>query len=135
MKRLLALCVALVIFASCSIDDGEDFTKVFVPVESVEIPDEFELGKIYSIEVNYLRPSTCHSFNEFYYLIEGNERIVAPINYAFEGDDCQILEDKLVKASFPFKVISTNSYIFKFWKGNDTEGKSEYLTIEVPVVQ
>ena len=134
MKRILSLGIMLVIFASCSIDDGTDYTTVFVPVESVEMPDEFEFGKTYTVEVNYLRPSTCHSFKEFYYLKENNERIVAPINYAFEGDDCQILEDKLVKASFPFKVISNGSYIFKFWKGNDTEGNSEYLTIEVPVV-
>lgn len=135
MKKFFVLCLITLLFASCSIDDdGTNFSFEILPVESVEIPDEFTLGKTYPITVSYLRPSTCHTYKEFYYLKENNERTVAPINYVFERTNCETLEDELVEATFNFIVTSNGSYIFKFWQGKDSEGESQYLTIEVPVV-
>ncbi len=136
MKKLLVLCLTLILCASCSIDDdGTSFSFEILPVESVDIPDEFELGEVYPITVSYSRPSTCHAFKEFYYLKENNERTVAPITYLFDNSDCETLEDNLVEASFNFKVTSNGSYIFKFWQGEDTDGETQYLIIEVPVVE
>jgi len=123
------------LFASCSVDDDStSFSFEILPVESVDIPDEFELGETYPITVSYLRPSTCHGFKEFYYLKENNERTVAPITYVFDNNDCETLEDNLVEATFNFIVTSNGSYIFKFWQGEDTDGETQYLIIEVPVI-
>lgn len=135
MKKILALFLILILFASCSVDDGTDFSFEVLPVESVDIPDEFELGETYPITVSYLRPSTCHSFKEFYYLKENNERTVAAINIVFEDNSCNTLEDFLVEETFNFIVISNGSYIFKFWQGEDPSGEDQYLTIEVPVIE
>jgi len=135
MKRLVVFCLTLMLFASCSVDDDSTgFSFEVLPVESVDIPDEFELGETYPITVSYLRPSTCHGFKEFYYLKENNERTVAPITYVFDNNDCETLEDNLVEATFNFIVTSNGSYIFKFWQGEDTDGETQYLIIEVPVV-
>ena len=123
------------LFASCSVDDDStSFSFEVLPVESVDIPDEFELGETYPITVSYLRPSTCHGFKEFYYLKENNEWTVAPITYVFDNNDCETLEDNLVEATFNFIVTSNGSYIFKFWQGEDTDGETQYLIIEVPVI-
>lgn len=136
MKKLLLLCLTLILCASCSVDDdGTSFSFEILPVESVEIPEEFMLGEIYPITVSYLRPSTCHAFKEFYYLKDNNERTVAPITYVFEDNDCETLEDVLIEATLNFKVTSNGSYIFKFWQGEGSDGESQYLTIEVPVVE
>ncbi|WP_339895322.1 hypothetical protein [uncultured Algibacter sp.] len=136
MKKLLVICLTLILYASCSIDDDStSFSFEVLPVESVDIPDEFELGETYPITVSYLRPSTCHGFKEFYYLKENNERTVAPITYVFDNNDCETLEDNLVEATFNFIVTSNGSYIFKFWQGEDTDGESQYLIIEVPVIE
>ena len=136
MKNLFVLCLTLMLFASCSIDDdGTSFSFEILPVESVDIPEEFELGETYPITVSYFRPSTCHAFKEFYYLKENNERTVAPITYVFDNNDCEILDDNLVEATFNFKVTSNGSYIFKFWQGEDADGETQYLTIEVAVVE
>lgn len=137
MKKILILCLSLVFFASCSLNnDSTRFSVEILPVESVDIPESFELGETYPITVSYLRPSTCYSFKEFYYLKENNERSVAPINYVFEKDDCEILEaDNLVESTFNFKVTSNGSYIFKFWQGKGTDGEAQYLIIEVPVIE
>lgn len=136
MKKLLSLCLTLLLFTSCSVnDDSVNFSFEVLPVDSVEIPNEFELGETYPITVSYFRPSTCHSFKEFYYLKENNQRTVAAINYVFEDNDCADLQDSMTEETFNFIVTSNGSYIFKFWQGENDEGKDQYLTIEVPVVE
>ena len=135
MKKFLILSFILALFASCDInDDGRDFTFEILPVESVDIPESFTLGEVYPITVSYLRPSTCHVFNEFYYAKENNVRTVAVITYKFLDNNCEDLENELVEETFNFKVTSNGSYIFKFWQGEDTNGENQFLTIEVPVV-
>lgn len=135
MKKLLVICLTLIL-ASCSVDDDSvDYSFEILPVESVDIPTEFTLGETYPITVSYLKPSSCHSFREFYYLKNNNERTVAPINYVFEEDDCETLENELVENTFNFIVTGNGSYIFKFWQGEDADGEDQYLTIEVPVVE
>lgn len=135
MKKLIALSLALFLVVSCSLDDdSENFSFEILPIESVDIPDEFTLGQTYPITVSYFRPSSCHAFKEFYYLKENNERTVAAINYVFERSNCEDLTDELVEATFNFVVTSNGSYIFKFWQGEDASGEDQYLIKEVPVV-
>lgn len=135
MKKLLVICLTLIL-ASCSVDDDSvNYSFDILPVESVVIPDEFTLGETYPITVSYLKPSSCHAFREFYYLKNNNERTVAPINYVFAEDDCETLEDELVENTFNFVVTGNGSYIFKFWQGEDADGEDQYLIIEVPVVE
>ena len=134
MKKLIALSLALFLFASCSLDDDSpNYSFEILPIESVDIPDEFTLGEVYPITVSYFRPSTCHAFKEFYYLRENNERTVATINYVFENGNCDTLTNELVEATFNFIVTSNGSYIFKFWQGEDANGEDQYLIKEVPV--
>lgn len=136
MKKFALLCLTLLFLTSCSIDDdGTSYSFEVLPIESVDIPDEFIMGETYPITVSYYRPSTCHRFKEFYYFKENNQRTVAPINYVFDSNNCETLENVLTEATFNFIVTSNGSYIFKFWQGENEEGISQYLTIEVPVVE
>lgn len=130
------ICLTLLLFIACSVnDDDVNYSFEILPVESVDIPSEFVLGEVYPITISYFRPSTCYSFNDFYYLKELNERTVAPINYVFDRNDCENLNDELVEATFNFIVTSNGSYLFKFWQGEDSNGESIFLTVEVPVVE
>lgn len=136
MKRLIFLSLTLILFNSCSINDNDvnsNFDLEVLPIESVDIPETFTLGETYPITVSYLRPSTCYSFKEFYYLKNNNERTVAVINYVAQNDNCTDLEDELVEATFNFIVTSNGSYIFKFWQGVDENDEDQFLIIEVPV--
>ncbi|WP_406685373.1 hypothetical protein N1F78_06520 [Seonamhaeicola sp. MEBiC1930] len=136
MKRVIILCLTLMAFFSCSVnDDGANYSFEILPVESVEIPSEFVLGETYPITISYFTPSTCYAFNDFYYLKELNERTVAPINYVFDSNDCENLENELTEATFNFYVTNTGSYIFKFWQGENDNEEDQFLTIEVPVVE
>lgn len=134
MKRLIFINLILILFASCSINDNDyNLDLEVLPIESVDIPETFILGETYPITVRYLKPSTCYSFKEFYYVKNNNERTVAVINYVALDDDCVDLQDELVEVSFNFIVTSNGSYIFKFWQGVDENDENQYLIIEVPV--
>ncbi|RED48891.1 hypothetical protein [Seonamhaeicola aphaedonensis] len=136
MKRVIMLCLTLLLFTACSVnDDDVNYSFEILPVESVDIPSEFVLGEVYPITISYFRPSTCYAFNDFYYQKELNERTVAPVNYVFDRNDCKNLNDELVEATFNFIVTSNGSYLFKFWQGEDSNGESIFLTVEVPVVE
>ena len=54
---------------SCSIDS--DYSPTFylevLPIESVNMPQEFVLGETYEIEITYNRPNGCYFFNDFFY--------------------------------------------------------------------
>ena len=134
MKKFLIFSLVAMLFISCSIDDDRNnYTLEILPVESVDIPDEFVLGETYPITVHYFRPTTCHVFREFYYVKDNNIRTVAPITYVFDQNNCTDIENELVDTTFNFIVTGNGSYIFKFWQGEDTNGEDQYLTIEVPV--
>ncbi|NCO64778.1 MAG: hypothetical protein GW839_10785 [Flavobacteriales bacterium] len=136
MKRLIIFSLFLFLFASCDLDSNgtdNDITLELLPIESVNIPESFSLGETYPITVSYFRPSTCHTFKEFYYLKNNNERTVAVIDFKAINNDCVDLSDELVEATFNFIVTSNGSYIFKFWQGVDENDEDLFLTIEVPV--
>ena len=137
MKKIvfLILLVGLALFNSCAVDDSvAEFQIEFVPIETVEIPAEFDFGETYTITVTYKRPTTCHSFSSFNYVPEqGNVRNVAVVNFVTFGNDCETLEDDVQSESFSFSVLDTNTYTFKFWQGKDDNGQDMYLIFEVPV--
>ena len=130
MKKLIA-CLFVFLFFSCSTNDDstQDIYYEILPVESAVLPDEFQLGEVYEITLTYIRPSTCHAFNNMYYLEELNERTVAVVAYVISGNgNCQPTDIE-AEASFDLKAEDSGSYVFKFWQGGDN-----YLVIEVPVV-
>lgn len=135
MKKILLLLSVLFFFNSCNIDDnGDDFQYVLLPVESVEIPTEFELGETYIIVVKYYRPSTCHAFDGFYYEKNLNIRTIAVQNIVFNQNNCEPLTNELVEQNLEFHVTNNGSYIFKFWQGKDSNGQDIFLEYEIPVI-
>lgn len=136
MKKIILLAVLSLALFSCSLDDDTPkFHQEILPIESVDIPDEFELGQVYEISMTYLKPSTCHQFNNFYYRINGNERTVAVITSVYTDQKCEDLEDEEVEVSFNFEVTRTDSYVFKFYQGADESGDDTYYIVEVPVAE
>lgn len=134
MKKHLILLICLVTL-SCSLDsDTPSFYSEFMPIESVIIPDKFELGATYEISLNYIKPTDCHSFNDIYYAKNNNERTVAIVNSVLQNSECAILETEL-ETTFEFIATEPGSYIFKFWQGKDDNGEDTYLILEVPVVE
>jgi|UniRef100_UPI00404B7BE7 hypothetical protein len=136
MKKIIFLLLIAISFSSCSVDDdANNFYYEILPIESVIIPEEFELGQTYEITVTYLRPTTCHVFNNFYYESELNQRTIAVVTTVYQNNDCLVLIDEEAQATFNFMVNSNGTYVFKFWQGEDENGNDLYYIVEVPVVE
>ena len=121
---------------SCSIDS--DYSPTFylevLPIESVNMPQEFVLGETYEIEITYNRPNGCYFFNDFFYQTNENERTIAIINTVYTDLSCA-QEEEFVDVNFTFQVTSSDTYIFKFFQGEDETGDDQYYILEVPVVE
>ena len=138
MKKLFFFGFIIAAFWSCSLDDSanEDFQFEILPIESASVPDEMSFGEVYTIGYSYFRPSTCHGFNDLYYVADDNIRTVAVINTVVNNNACQDLTNELVERSFSFFVQNnSDSIIFKFWQGEDDNGQDIYLVFEVPIVE
>lgn len=125
----------IITFIGCSDDDETRFFYELVTVHEATLPDQFNRGETYTINVSYFRPTDCHSFSGFDYTKLGNERTVSVVNLVVSEGNCKELEKKdLVKVSFDFFVGQENSYVFRFWQGRNENGDNQFLTIEVPVI-
>lgn len=134
MKNVFVFLLFVLIF-SCSTDDGsEPVSFVILPVEDAFVPTEFERNETYDINLDYLRPTSCHGFKDIYYKSESNERTVAVIANYFQGNNNCTEIDSLTETSFRFKATTEDLYIFKFWQGTDENGEDQYMIVEVPVV-
>lgn len=134
MNKLL-VCLFAFIILSCSVGDDTDTTYFEVlPVETATVPDEFVRGETHEIRMTYIRPTTCHAYNDIYYVPEANERSVAIVTTVFSGNGNCVSSGDELEASFEFKATTEDSYVFKFWQGEDENGEDQFLIIEVPVV-
>jgi hypothetical protein len=135
MKKVVILFLLFISIQSCSVtDEGDKFSFENVAIESVIVPDHFDLGLEHEIVVNYFRPTSCHIYDGINFDKDLNVRIISVRNSVFEGPSCAPLDEVLVTQTFNFKATNNGSYIFKFWNGLDTNGQSVYLEYEIPVV-
>ena len=74
MRKLFFLALIVAAFWSCDINDSlnDDFFFEILPIESATVPGEMLFGEVYTIDYSYFSPSTCHIFNDLYYMAEDN---------------------------------------------------------------
>ena len=134
MKKALILLVGLILFSCSSNDDSLYNYQDPMPIELVDLPEEFILNEEYEITITYLKPTTCHVFNDILYQEDNNISTVIVIGTVFHNNgNCTDLNTEF-EANFNFTANNIGSHIFKFWKGLDDNGEDIYLIVEVPVV-
>lgn len=132
---ILMLIAASVSFTACSLDDdGTNFKYVNLKVVSAEVPESFELGQVYDIKVNYLKPNGCTFFEGWdIHKHELTEREIYPIGAELVNErSCDEIATE-VEVTFKFEVIYDQEYLFKFWTGQNADGEDEYIEVIVPV--
>ena len=121
---------------ACSVEDNNpNYRLEVLPVESFTVPRSFTLGETYTIKVRYRNPSNCYFFQTFYYEKQLNTRIVGVVSRVVEDKDCSppVSTQAITEVSFNFLVNNNGSYIFKFYKGEDADGKDIFEEVEIPV--
>ncbi len=119
---------------SCSLDEGSNSYLKTIPIETASMPEYFQYGQVYQINLTYLKTSSCYSFNDVYSVKNDNTITFAVINSVTDNGNCQTISQEIEK-SFDFTASDIGTYIFKFWQGEDNNGEDVYLIMEIPVEQ
>lgn len=128
---------------SCEIeDDGPDNVQVLAEVVDADLPEAFEVGKVYNIDVTYVLPDSCHDglgLQAVRGALDGAARrdiYVAGVASKPAGEgECNEPDGNLQREStFSLRIDEDETYTFYLWIGVDEEGESLYNEIEVPVM-
>jgi hypothetical protein len=135
MKKFVLFILFVTTLTGCTIDNDnqESYSFEVQPVDSYTLPEKFILGNTYEIKLKYTRPSECHFFQGIYYDKNLNVRTIGIQTGVNTNQICTQQIPALSEVSFNFYVTNTGSYIFKFYKGEDADGKNIFEEVEVPV--
>ena len=140
MKKIALLLLAIVNITSCSLEESNEprFYYEVLPVESFRVPQSVSIGEDYEVFMTYKIPSNCHVYEGCYYKTEGYKITVGIQTYVLDSPECKELENpEPIETSFIFKVEgvqnATQPYVFKFYKGKDTNGNDIFEEVSVPV--
>ncbi|MER3319419.1 MAG: hypothetical protein RIB79_14095 [Allomuricauda sp.] len=141
MKKVLMpfmLIVACSWSISCEVDDDSpNFYFTALNTVEADVPEFFEFGNTYDIEVTYQRPNGCTFFEGFDVVqtsVTGRDVVVIGSVLTDENRACtQAIEE--VVATLKFNVIYTEEYTFRFYAGDDADGNATYLEYTVPIAE
>jgi hypothetical protein len=135
MKKLLLLLFVSIAALSCSIDNDSDNVYFdILPVESYELPPVFEFGETYTISIFYKKPNDCYLESDLFFEKADSTRIIGIQSIVADRANCAPLEDEPVREiQFQFKVNSATPYLFKFFKGRNTDGSLFYEEVTIPI--
>lgn len=143
MKKIALILMALVTLNSCSIsdDNGPRINYEAAEITDNTLPEEFELGKNYTITITYKLPSQCHTFATIDARRAGNtgssrrEIYVAAISSFEANSNCDDSTDGSTGTStFSIIIDENEDYKFYFWTGIDAADEPIFEEVTVPVV-
>lgn len=134
MKKIVALIGVFLMLISCSTETDEPKVHYEVlPIDSVVMPTDFYVNVENEIIINFLRPTSCHGFDGFLYEKDGFTRTVAVQAFVVEQENCTVLTNAMSEQTLKFKPTEIGTYLFKFWKGKDTNGNDIFEEISIDV--
>lgn len=132
MKKIILLFLSVLVFYSCLSNDEPTLKYEFLPIDSAETPTSFTFGEIDTIKIKYTLPNGCYSFDRLYYEYQDTTRVVAITALVILDAACtQALVEE--EYEFPVRVSQREDYIFKFWKGEDSNGEDIFEEVVIPV--
>lgn len=137
MKKFTFLILIITLaLSSCLKDDTPNFHFIPLSINSVELPESFSLNQTYQVKVTYTKPDGCSDFNGFE-VTPNDTTTRTVVVIGTQLTDQEVCDQAIVEETntFDFKVIHSQTYIFRFWQGEDVNGEPEYFEVEVPVLE
>lgn len=148
MKKLILLFVSTLILTSCNVDDDGPKTLLTpAEVSEIDVPDYFENGKTYEIDIVYLLPDACHNAAGINVQRGSNSNgekewrdiyVTGVASYDSNLSECnkdatntELEKDGSFKITIPMN--DEQSYTFYLWTGVDTDNKNIYTEVVVPI--
>lgn len=136
MKRIFAaIFLCAFCLSGCDIEsDAANFRFVTLRIVNADVPESFDINRMYDIQVTYERPNGCTFFEGFDVTrVDQNTRDVVAIGTEFIDDMACTQAIEEVVATFQFEVVYNGPYTFRFYNGTDIEGNAVYLEYVVEV--
>lgn len=131
-KKITVLCLLTVFVSSCLNDNEHNFTYALLPIDEAIVPASFIFGQKDTIAITYTLKNSCYDFDNLYYEYQDTARVVAVRAFVSLEDACaEIISQKEYK--FAVNVTQQEDYVFKFWKGTDSNGENIFEEIIVSV--
>ena len=143
MKKLAVLFVCAFAFMSCELDDLEPVNQQrFAEVINIDLPESFEEGKVYDIDVTYLLPDACHTAFGLHASRGGqfgdarrDIYVFGVASYDPRVTECDEDDDDLEReSSFRLRIDDDEPFTFYLWTGVDDDDENVFTEVEVPVV-
>lgn len=134
MKKIILFFALGVLLTGCELsDDNPNFNLELLPVSQVNMPTAFAKDSITEIPVKYIRPTSCHFFDSFYYAKNGFDRAVAI--YAAKANNVACQDDGVTEIEVPlrFKPTELGTYHFRFISGENPDGSLQFIEYDVTV--
>ena len=132
MKKVTLLLLSTIVFYSCLNNDEPSLAYEFLPITINETPASFTFGETDTIKIKYTLPNGCYSFENLYYEYQDSTRVVAVTALVRLDAACtQALVEE--EYAFPVTASQREDYIFKFWKGEDSDGEDIFEEVIIPV--
>ncbi|WP_343328363.1 hypothetical protein [Polaribacter staleyi] len=134
MKKTALLLFGLLVFYSCLNNDNDtpNYTFEYLSIDEAVVPASFTLGEIDTITVKYSLPNSCYAFDQIYYQPKDTTRVVAVTAIVNLDENCTeaiVQEEKKIAV----KATQEEDYVFKFFKGKDSDGENIFEEVIVPV--
>ncbi len=134
MKYIYLLLAVGFITLSCEPKNEEpSATLETLTVSQVTMPEKFAKDSVTEIPIQYIRPTVCHSFYDFYYEKSGLNRTVAIVALKEKsGTSCPVSQLSYT-ATLKFKPVALGTYHFKFWSSTDAQGVDQFFEYDAVV--
>ncbi|MCF4101081.1 hypothetical protein L1I30_05345 [Gillisia sp. M10.2A] len=142
MKKLALLFLCTLTLISCNVDDdGPSIVYEAAEVIDADLPEAFENGKTYEIEVTYRLPSACHDPAGIEVTREGTtgekRRNIYVVGVGSRDANLTNCTDEATNlehtTSFYITIDEAEPYTFNLWIGKNVDDENQYTTITVPV--
>jgi hypothetical protein len=134
MKKLILLIPFYFLLSSCEFNSGQPEASLeTLTVSEVDMPTAYAKDSITEIPIRYIRPTSCHSFYNFYYDKNNFDRTVAIYSLRSNLTNCVTDNVTVVDVVLRFKPTEIGTYYFKFWSGEDAGGLDQFIEYEAVV--
>ena len=146
MKKTVLLLLCIITLNSCSLDDeGSTIRSILAEISANDLPEYFEKGETYEVEVSYLLPDLCHQplglqLNRGADFGDARRDIYVSgvVSYDVELTECpsepEDDSELVIDTKFTILIDEEEPYTFYFWTGTDSTGENIFETVEVPVL-
>ena len=134
MKKIILLFASILLFYSCLNSDNDRVNLAFelLPIDEYTTPESFTFGQKDTIKIKYSLKNGCYYFDNIYYEYQDTTRIVAVRSIIDLDSNCT---EAITQYDYDLvvTVAQEEDYVFKFYKGTDTNGDSIFEEVVVLV--